>query len=83
MFRLVHLCRIVSHDMQAMLSRAEAKASAARPLPVGGEETVCLLFRVIVSFLSSLVTALGSVTLDLTCSWVSTPMSGRMYNRPA
>ena len=35
---------------------------------------MCLLFKVIVSFLSSLVTALGSVTLDLTCSWVSTPI---------
>ena len=47
------------------------------------EEMVCSLFRVIVSFLSSLFTALGSVTFDLTCNWVSTPMFGRVSERPA
>ncbi len=68
--------RLCSNVSQAMLSYREAKISDAKPPPVGSEEMVCLLFRVIVSFLSSLFTALGSVTFDLTCSWVSTPMSG-------
>ena len=72
------MCRMICKPCSAT-ERGRLSCQAA----TSWMEMVCLLFRVIVSFLSSLVTALGSVTLDLTCSWVSTPMSRRISDRPA